>query len=397
MIRVLQLVTQVNLASQSGSPGHVRELSIALARAGAEVTLIAGKAPVEIDRSDLDEHGVELVEYDYVDLKTFPQSLRYPSELLFGVQNAIGAVVGCCDPTVPTVLHAHHMPHSPLVAEIVDRHVSLPYLTTTHGSDLHEGELDEPYQRLLHANRYGAYLVGLNETMMARLLRYAGRAQLARIPGGVKLEAYEFNPQSARNGSAPKLLYVGRLLEEKGALELPAILDAVLGFEPRARLTIAGDGRARAELEAEVAARGLSDRVDVLGWIPRADAAALMRRATLLLFPSRWPEPFARVLLEAAAIGLPVVTRDVGGNGEILGRGYAGIVRAEAEAAELARAVDDLVASPARCDAMARAARTHVESSYSWDSIAERYLDLFAETMAIWAAAPRGEAACMSR
>src|SRR4051812_44873292 len=137
-MRVLELLTQLHLNSQSGSPKHVLELSGALRQTGAEVILITGRGATPETRQKVDELDLRLVEFDYHDLVTFPRCFQRPSELLFGLTNAVQAVLACCDGDGPTVLHAHHMPHSPVVAELVDRCVGLPYLTTTHGSDLYE-------------------------------------------------------------------------------------------------------------------------------------------------------------------------------------------------------------------------------------------------------------------
>ena len=69
------------------------------------------------------------------------------------------------------------------------------------------------------------------------------------------------------------------------------------------------------------------------GWADRADVLRAMKRAEALIFPSRWPEPFSRVLLEALALGTPIAAMDTGGTSELIENDRSGL---------LARNVDQL-------------------------------------------------------
>ena len=99
------------------------------------------------------------------------------------------------------------------------------------------------------------------------------------------------------------ILFVGRLVEAKGAL------DAVEVWK-RARLDLplvmAGTG----------SLRGSMDGCEVLGWVPHDRLGALYRRAAAVLMPSRWQEPFGIVGLEAMTMGTPVAAWDSGGVGQ---------------------------------------------------------------------------------
>ena len=111
----------------------------------------------------------------------------------------------------------------------------------------------------------------------------------------------------------PYALYAGKLESNKGVSKLlPAIARAGDG----ATLVVAGDGAERPRLEA--AARAAGRDVRFLGWLPRSALLRWMRHAAFLLFPSHWPEPFGRVLVEAGALGCPAAALETGGVGDVV-------------------------------------------------------------------------------
>lgn len=107
---------------------------------------------------------------------------------------------------------------------------------------------------------------------------------------------------------------VGRLSKQKDHATLIEAMRNVPG-----RLLIAGEGELRADLEHQIANAGLSDRVTLLGEIPRSRVGLLFRAADVFAFSSKW-ETFGLALVEAAASGLPLVATDLDVSREVLGR-----------------------------------------------------------------------------
>lgn len=117
------------------------------------------------------------------------------------------------------------------------------------------------------------------------------------------------------------LLFVGKLEENKGArLLVPAVAASGAGLP----LVVLGEGSLSHALKFEATARG----VELLlhGWTYREDVLRTLARATALVFPSLWPEPLSRVLLEALALGTPVAAMETGGTREILVDGQSGLI-----------------------------------------------------------------------
>lgn len=111
----------------------------------------------------------------------------------------------------------------------------------------------------------------------------------------------------------PFLLYAGKLEENKGARLLIEILRLAA---PQLPTLIAGEGVLRSEIENSVREHNLNVRL--LDWVEHDELLRLMARAELLLFPSLWPEPLSRVLLEAGAVGALICAINTGGTADII-------------------------------------------------------------------------------
>jgi glycogen synthase len=106
------------------------------------------------------------------------------------------------------------------------------------------------------------------------------------------------------------------------------------------------------------------------GWVEREDVLRALARATVLVFPSLWPEPLSRVLLEALALGTPVAAMETGGTREILGSEEAGLLATDATG--LTEAVARLSGESALRDRVAEAARARA-SAFSPAALIPRY------------------------
>lgn len=174
--------------------------------------------------------------------------------------------------------------------------------------------------------------------------------------------------QSGPPAREPYVLFAGKLATNKGASALLPVT-ADLGLP----LVVAGDGPARAEVE--VSARTHRRDVRFLGWLERPELLRWMRHAALLVFPSTWPEPLGRVLIEASALGCPIVAMDTGGVSDVVVDGETGL---------LARTVDELRAHARRLrhdpDLAARlgaAARRRADAVFDTEVVAEQHEALY--------------------
>lgn len=167
---------------------------------------------------------------------------------------------------------------------------------------------------------------------------------------------------------------VGRLHPAKDHPTLLAAFREVAAAIPDAVLVVVGGGALQAELETLARSLGIGDRVHFLG--DRNDVRELLRGFDVLAVSSR-TEGYSVVLVEASAVGLPIVATAVGGNAEIVRDGATGIIVPPQNPAALAAGIRALLDDPARAERLGEAARAWALSEGSVETMARRYEALY--------------------
>ncbi len=168
--------------------------------------------------------------------------------------------------------------------------------------------------------------------------------------------------------------YVGRIAREKG---WPIILDIAeqLRDEP-VHWLICGDGNERDLFERETRRRGLADRVTVTGYLPNEDIAAVMGAMDLLLM-APLHEEFGSVMLEAMAVGLPIVAVGVGGVADVLDHGELGWLVPQRSASAFAEGIRSALADGEARSLIAERAAKAVRQRYDVTHVAHRVRELY--------------------
>jgi len=173
-------------------------------------------------------------------------------------------------------------------------------------------------------------------------------------------------------------LYVGRLDEGEGTLDLIRVWEEVLRLSPDARLDIVGDGSLRKRLEERASRPALVNRVRLSGFLPETDLRDLRHTSRLFLTLSR-TEGFGIALAEALADGLPVVAWDIPPLREIWGKcGAVSLCRTGDIEAVRKAVVDVLEAPPERWALLSYEASRYVQR-FSWDEVAAKELRILGE------------------
>ena len=138
----------------------------------------------------------------------------------------------------------------------------------------------------------------------------------------------------------PHILYVGQLIRGKG---VDLLLQAFKGLTCDFRATIVGTGNAESKLKALCTELGLDNRVEFSGWVRNEDLGHFYSKAKVVVVPSRWPEPFGMIGLEAMHHGRPVVAFDVGGIPDWLDHMETGILVPEQDVEAFGKALQKIL------------------------------------------------------
>lgn len=174
--------------------------------------------------------------------------------------------------------------------------------------------------------------------------------------------------------TAPRATFVGRLAREKGLDTLVDAWPAVLAAFPEARLTLIGEGPEQPALEERIARQGLAAAIGLPGALD--DPTGRLRGSDLFVLPSR-EEGMSVALLEAMALGVPLVATAIPGNRRLIQDFKHGRLVPPDDPAALARGVIDQWTNFDRAFQMTRAARRRVQDEFSIGAVARRHLELF--------------------
>ena len=218
---------------------------------------------------------------------------------------------------------------------------------------------------------------------MAEALRaYGVRSEIRVIPTGLdanRLKGGDGASFRARHDIAPGrpvALTVGRVAFEKNIGFLLPVLDRVRAAMPDVVLVIAGEGPALATLQRQVGERGLAENVRFVGYLDRSGPLLdCYRSANVFVFASR-TETQGLVLLEAMALGLPVVSTAIMGTQSVLDGAGGAIVVSEDEV-QFASAVEMVLKDRELQASLGARARQFVEARWSSAEMAKRMLELY--------------------
>jgi glycosyltransferase involved in cell wall biosynthesis len=153
------------------------------------------------------------------------------------------------------------------------------------------------------------------------------RSRIEAIPNGVDVAGVR-----AQSDATPRpmperyAVFVGKLAKNKGAHALVEVAERARLDMP---LVVIGDGPERGAIEQAAATAGRDVRI--LGWRDRREVFQWLRHAELLIFPSVWPEPLSRVLIEASALSVPIAAIDTGGTADIIIDEQTGLLSSSVE------------------------------------------------------------------
>ena len=260
-------------------------------------------------------------------------------------------------------LHAHFGTNPTTVALLTHALGGPSYSFTVHGPE----EFDCPESISLGEKiARAAFVVAISEFGRSQLFRWCGlehwpKIQIVRC--GV--DAGFLDAEAAPIPDAPRLVCVGRLAEQKGQLLLLEALGRLAAQGVPFEMVLAGDGPMRAAVEAQIRRLGLESSVRITGWLSGAAVRREILSARALVLPS-FAEGLPVVIMEALALGRPVLTTYVAGIPELVIDEVNGWLVPAGSADALAAALYKVLqASPDRLDEMGRRGAIRVAAAHN--------------------------------
>ena len=364
----------------------ILRLARALGDEGVRVAVLAPHAPDLPKREKVE--GIEVRRFRYAPASfetlaytgTMAEQVRSSWPAKAALVSMLGAGFGRAFREVrrrrPALLHAHWWFPSGALGAAMKRLSPMPLVTTMHGSDVR-------LARSTKAARSGFRWVMRTSSATTCVSRWlADEAhiiapglslpQVAPMPAATDL----FFPRE--EGPRERLLYVGRLNAQKG-IEL--LVRALALTRHALALDVVGDGPDTESLRALASSLGIAGRLIWHGALPQDRLPPFYRRAAAVVVPSR-DEGLGLVAVEAQLCEAPVIAFDSGGLPDIVRHEATGILVREFDAMALARAIDDLLASPDRARALGEAGRRAALSIFAPEAVARNYAAIYHNAIA---------------
>ncbi len=291
------------------------------------------------------------------------------------------------------VLHAHTVTPDGFAAAALQRRLGVPTVCSIRGSDVHE----YPFRSRLWM-RMSVWSLTHNDRIVAVSQAMADLAQNLTAGGVCPKVIYNgiddrlFAPGPGKEvargqlglpADARAIVFVGRCERDKGLGELwEAFLD-LRSRHRHAMLVLVGAGSFAKELAERATGNGCSESVRFAGQIRPELVAMYLRAADVFVLPS-YGEGMPNALLEAMAIGLPVVASRVGGIPEVVEDRVSGLLVEPKSARALSRALDQLLGQPVWAAGLGREGSRRIRTQFSWRQNAEEHLELYEDLLKEW-------------
>jgi len=273
----------------------------------------------------------------------------------------------------PVLVHVYYG-HKAVKYRRMIKAAGVPWLVSFHGVDVVKFIDDPEYVAgLKEVFSEAALVLARSESLMDRL-RELGcppeKLRLNRTP--VPLDRIAFQQRSAPVDGEWRLLQACRLIPKKGLFTTLQALPKVVEVYPKLRFILCGDGPDAERFKAAVAEAGLSENVEIRGWVDQEQLMAEMKKAHAFLHPSELTETedqegVPNAMLEAMAAGLPILATTHGGIPEAVTDGVDGLLVPEKSPEQLAEAMLRLLGEPGLLPTLSAQAHDSVREKFGFE------------------------------
>jgi len=278
-------------------------------------------------------------------------------------------------------IHAHFGTNSAEVVMLLKLLGGPGYSFTVHGPE----EFDKPeFIKLREKVSHAAFVVAISSfgrSQLFRWINYQDWNKVQVVHCGLEPSFHEDAVQPVT--SAPRLVCVGRLSEQKGQLLLVDAVSKLLAKGIDMELVLAGDGEMRPEIDALIRQHSLESKVIITGWISSKQVREEILASRAMVQPS-FAEGLPVVIMEAMALRRPVLTTYVAGIPELVRPGENGWLFPAGDVDELVKVLEDFLRTPTEIlEKMGQAAHQRVLERHSIDVEAAKLARLFAQAISL--------------
>jgi len=294
------------------------------------------------------------------------------------------------------VIYVHWVLPNGLIAMWVAVIRKIPYIISTHGSDIYVAQQNWIFRTIAKSIFKHASAV----TACSPELRQA--AIDLKAPKDTLLLAWGADPELFHpsvhlledrlsfgwDQSELIIAALGRMVYKKGFSFLIAALPEIIRHYPKVRLVLGGDGPLREKLSNEAEKLGVSNHVSFIGRIPWDHVQKFLASSDIFVLPSVKDnygnmDGLPTVLLEAMGCGIPIVASNIGGAVMVVENGRTGLLFQTGDSQALADAICSLAGDLERRKAIGQAARNAVEKQFNWNNVTITLTGLFEQTIRI--------------
>jgi len=272
-------------------------------------------------------------------------------------------------------VHVHFGTNAASVALLIGKLGGPSFSMTVHGPD----EFDCPGGHALAEKvRAASFTVAISSFTAAQLQRWTEPELWDRIHVvHCSVDEQFFRERTQATPVPPRFVCVGRICPQKGQLLLIEAFALVARAHPSARLVLAGDGELRGEAERAIRRLGIAEQVEITGWLDEAGVRRVLRGASCFVLPS-FAEGLPVVIMEALAMGRPVISTFIAGIPELVIPGENGWLVPAGDVESLRAALlDALAQSGERLAEMGLAGADRARERHSLEREVSRLDELF--------------------
>ncbi len=384
-----------------GVEKHMLELSKHLVKQGVEVHVMTGKL------SDLSkEQNIEGIKIHRIECTEIRIPGLYPPPLVLSA-NVQESLAKLDEKYNFDIIHLQDrwFPDFDSVL-IYAKTVNKPFIVTLHnarpvGIALHYTVLGGLYDQVIGKQvlKSADRIISVSNWAIGDVSKYGiPKSKFTYIPNGVEGSEYFVctDPLKARQKAirnkfnltkGPLLLFVGRVIKQKGLEYLIKAMPEILTIMPEVQLVVVGKGDKLTELKTLVNKLKLNDNVKFPGFVDDASLRKLLSSADIFVLPSLW-EVLPVAILEAMASGKPIVCTDAGGNRELVDH-TNGIVVPKRNITALAGAVISVLSNEQRMKQMGKTSRKKALEQFNWQTIAYNTIQVYKNEIELNKSSPK--------